>query len=441
MSEQRLHLKAPDNWVNDPNGFLYYDGLYHVFYQYFPYGPRWGTMHWGHAVSRDLVSWEHRGVALFPTKKEDQNGCFSGCAVVKDGRMYLIYTGIHHEESDPEDIHESVGDHFTATQMMIDSEDGFHFDNWKDKKVIIPPITDPGIGHTAHTRDPKVWRGKDAWYLIVGSTFEEKEGKVLLYQSQDLQTWKYVCQADKGSQLGWMWECPDYFEVDGQGVLTLSAMGLLKNSEKEKNQAICLLASFDEDSQEMKLSDSWQFMDYGHDLYASQSNLDEAGRRVAMAWMRMPQATKEGWIGMFCSPRVVEIKDGHIYFRMHPNIRNAYAKRIEKVTEAALKGYKASFELEDGEEVNLGGFRIYRKGERLCTDRSAVYPTFEGAYLEAESPEVKDGWQIEALVEEHLVEVFVNDGEYVISSIVYGLGAFITGNTQKRIELLTEAIF
>ena len=66
MKTQKLHLKAPDNWVNDPNGFIYYKGYYHLFYQYFPYGPRWGTMHWGHAVSRDLVNWEHKGLALYP---------------------------------------------------------------------------------------------------------------------------------------------------------------------------------------------------------------------------------------------------------------------------------------------------------------------------------------------------------------------------------------
>ena len=97
MKRQRLHLKAPDNWVNDPNGFIYYKGYYHLFYQYFPYGPRWGTMHWGHAVSRDLVTWEHRGIALYPTVREDRNGCFSGSAIEKDGKLYLVYTGVRYE--------------------------------------------------------------------------------------------------------------------------------------------------------------------------------------------------------------------------------------------------------------------------------------------------------------------------------------------------------
>lgn len=70
------HLKAPGNWMNDPNGFIYYKGKYHLFYQYFPYGTVWGTMHWGHAISDDLVNWEHQGIALFPQNMETRMDVF-----------------------------------------------------------------------------------------------------------------------------------------------------------------------------------------------------------------------------------------------------------------------------------------------------------------------------------------------------------------------------
>ena len=105
MLKDCVHLKAPGNWSNDPNGFIYYQGEYHLFYQHFPYAPRWGTMHWGHAVSRDLVHWEHLGVALFPTKDYDRNGIFSGSALEIDGRMHLYYSAVKYEQPSAEDIH------------------------------------------------------------------------------------------------------------------------------------------------------------------------------------------------------------------------------------------------------------------------------------------------------------------------------------------------
>ena len=421
MKKQRVHLKAPDNWINDPNGFIYYKGYYHLFYQYFPYGPRWGTMHWGHAVSKDLVSWEHRGIALYPSRYEDKNGCFSGSAIENDGTMYLVYTGVRYEVINPEDPHTCLNDQFESAQMMIYSEDGFHFDNENGKEVIIPPLTDKNMGDRTHTRDPKIWRGKDAWYLILGSTVERRYGEVLFYRSRDLHTWTYVNKAWKGPDYGWMWECPDYFETQGGKVLMISPMEIGKTDEKEKNHAVCFPVEFDEETCKMDIPDQYQFVDYGLDLYAPQTTTDAEGRRVMAGWIRMPQPATDGWIGMYCSPRVVERRGNHIYFHMHPNIRAAYSKEISDVSEASADGYMAKFDLEDGEEADIGGFRIKREDGRIYTDRTNVYPVFPGAHLISETPAIQNGSQIEVLADENLVEVYINDGEYVISNAVYGI--------------------
>ncbi|HIW84013.1 MAG TPA: glycoside hydrolase family 32 protein [Candidatus Dorea gallistercoris] len=434
---QRLRLKAPDNWVNDPNGFIYFKGHYHLFYQYFPYGPRWGTMHWGHAVSQDLITWEHKGLALYPTTYGDQNGCFSGSAVEEDGKLYLVYTGVRYEVINPEDSHTCLDEQFESCQMLIASEDGFHFDNQNGKEVIIPPITDAAVGDRTHTRDPKVWRGSDEWYLIVGSTIEEKHGEVLFYKSKDLHHWTYVNQAMKGPEYGWMWECPDYFSTQGGEVLLLSAMGLLDNGEKERNQSICFPVHFEEETCQIQIPDEYQFIDQGMDLYAPQTTLDAQGRRTMLAWVRMPEVTKEGWIGMFCSPRVVEMEDGHICFRLHPNVRDAYSKITDDVSQTHEDGYMAVFDLEEGEEVSIGGFRIRREGDRICTDRSRVYPDFAGAHLRSETPRLRGGFHVEALVDEYFIEVFINDGESVISNAVYGLKKEITASESVRIVLKT----
>lgn len=440
MKRQKLHLKAPDNWVNDPNGFIYYKGYYHLFYQYFPYGPRWGTMHWGHAVSRDLVTWEHKGLALYPTMEEDRNGCFSGSAIEADGKMYLVYTGVRYEVVNPEDPHLCLDDQFESSQLMISSEDGFTFDNEKGKEVIIPALQDPEIGDRTHTRDPKIWKGKNGWLLIVGSTVRGKYGEALLYHSTDLHKWQYLNKVSKGSGYGWMWECPDYFETEEGGILLVSAMGLTENGENEKNHAICFPAGLDEESGEMRLADNYQFLDYGLDLYAPQTALDKEGRRTVIAWVRMPKITEEGWIGMFCSPRVAELRNGHIYFRLHPDIRKAYSRKISDVTQASEDGYMVRFCLEDGESADIGGFIIKREGSRIVTDRSAVFPNCEGAHLRSETPELKEGFQLEVLVDKNLIEVFANDGEYVISSAVYGLKDRMICGINGKTELYTSEL-
>ncbi len=432
--KQKMHLKAPDNWINDPNGFIYYKGKYHLFYQYFPYGPRWGTMHWGHAVSDDLLVWEHKGIALFPSKYADQNGCFSGSAVEKNGCMYLFYTGVHYHQPDPEDIHICLDDKFDSAQMMISSEDGFHFDNFQGKKVIIPPLEDPEIGDRTHTRDPKVWRGKDAWYMVLGSSTLKKKGEVLLYRSENLTDWKYVNCVSSEKDLGWMWECPDYFETDGGKVLIFSPMGIMKDHRGEENQAVCCLADFEEETCKMTISDEYQFLDYGMDLYAPQSTLDKDGNRVLVAWLRMPEAVNGQWRGMFCLPRVVEVKDGHIYFHVHPNVKKAYSKKIGSLAEAGESGCHISMELGDHEWIDVGGYKIFREGNHICTDRTGVFP-YDDHRMQFRTPEIKDGQHVDIYVDASLVEVYINDGEYVISNAVYGLKNEIQAAGEQKPEI------
>ena len=437
MMRQMLHLKAPGNWINDPNGFIYYNGIYHMFYQHFPYAPEWGTMHWGHAVSKDLVNWEHRGVALYPTKYEDQNGCFSGSALEYNGKMYLYYTGVHYHKPDPENVHMCLEEQFESAQMMITSEDGFHFDNLRDKQVVIPALSDASVGDRTHTRDPKVWRGKDAWYMILGSSDRRKKGKLLIYKSDNLYDWIFFAETSKNEQYGWMWECPDYFEVDGCGVLSLSPMGVMSDGKKEANQAVCVRADFDEETGKMEISDEFNFFDYGLDLYAAQSTTDELGRRTVIAWLRMPEAVDGKWNGMYCLPRLVQVRDGHICFPVHPHIKAQFIKEIASPKEAEKSGYCIQADLPEGASLNVGGYQIFRMGNHTCTDRSAVFAGHEDYRMQFETPEIKNGRHLDIYVEEHLIEVFVNDGEYVISNAVYGLNSELRCKGVENLKLCT----
>ena len=422
---QKIHFKAPNCWINDPNGFIWYKGWYHLFYQCFPYSAHWGRMHWGHAVSKDLVNWEEKGIALFPSKTDDRSGCFSGSAIEYKDKMYIYYTGVNYTEEDPENINCCINDTFTAAQLMITSEDGMKFDNITDKKTVIPPIEDKKIGDKNHTRDPKVWRGKDAWYMVLGSTVD-KNGRLLFYKSSDLKTWQYLNYCEKDG-FGWMWECPDFFEIDGKGVTIFSPMGFFNDGNGYDSVAVCMLSSFDENTGKMELSENYQLFDYGIDLYAPQSTTDEDGNRVVIAWARMPEAviTEKGeWCGMMCIPRIVDVKNNHVYIRPHTNVKNSF---VTKLSAPKKSGYMLKTILKNGESINVGGYVIKRENDKITTDRSEVF-NIKGNYrLIAETPVINDGYELEIYVDEHLVEVFINNGEYVISNVVYGLTEEITG--------------
>lgn len=432
MTNHTLHLKAPGNWLNDPNGFIYYKGKYHLFYQYFPYAPVWGTMHWGHAFSVDLVHWEHAGVALFPTRYEDQNGCFSGSAVEHDGKMNLYYTGIHYKKTDAENIHVNGGD-FEATQLMLSSEDGFSFDNFKGKRVVVPMIEDTEIGDHKDTRDPKVWKEGDTFYMVLGSTYCQETGRAIFYKSGDGLNWQYVSQF-RSERFGKTLECPDIFKAGDSYVFIGSPMYIAKDAGGYEHHAVCMPADFEPETCSLSLHGNYQYIDYGLDLYAPQTNIDAAGRRVMIAWMRMPKAVENPgcrpWNGMMCLPRVVEAENGHIYFRVHPEI-DKYFKNIEKTALFTGEPCRIQVTLKEDEVLDIGGFKIWVERDFIKTDRSSVFGGIKGHRMISSTPKLYGNYNLDIFVEPNLIEVFVNNGEYVISNVVYELGSYINGRVEK----------
>lgn len=438
MIKDTLRLKAPGNWINDPNGFIYYKGKYHLFYQYFPYMPEWGTMHWGHAVSEDLIHWEHLGIALFPSKDYDRNGVFSGTALEQDEKLFLYYSAVKYLETDDEDIHRSKDEQFETSQAMIISEDGYHFDNMKEKKKIIPVIRDEKIAHPANTRDPKVWKYNDRYYMILGSTLQNEQGRVLFFESKDGEQWEYVNQYQH-KNFGTVLECPDLFEICGQYVFQGSPMKIMEDGLEYANNSICACVDFTEEKCELSLPDSYQFVDYGLDLYAPQTNLDKDGNRVMIGWMRMPEAVpgdeeRCSWNGMMCTPRVMEIREGHIMYQIHPQADQYLSKEVQKGQIDWKKAFRLKTSLKEGEELNIGGYRIFVEGDRICTDRSKVFGNHDHYRHTFSTPEVKGRYDLDIIVDENLIEIFVNDGEYVLSNVVYGLEHEINGPVTQIFE-------
>ena len=430
-----LHLRAPGNWINDPNGFLFYRGQYHLFYQHYPHAPHWGTMHWGHAVSPDLVHWEHLGVALCPSTDYDRDGVFSGSALEIDGRMQLYYTAIRACSPTPENAQLLSEGRYVACQATVSSPDGLHFDNLAGKRPIIPVLTDPRTGHPRNTRDPKVWREGHSYYMVLGSTRAEQEGRLLFYRSADGLSWSYANQYTSPA-LGTTLECPDLMPL-GDGYLLLgSPMGVTADGLQYPDQAMYARADFDPATCAFSLREPPAFLDWGLDLYAPQSTLDREGRRVWVGWMRMPKPVsssadgRKPWNGMMSLPRLVQLRDGQVCFPVHPNVTACFTRPAGGLSPLAEhRPVRMTGTLRNGQSWNLGGYRIRMRDGYLEADRSAVFDGLTGFRLMAHTPRLSGNQcRLDVFVDENLIEVFVDDGRYVISHVVYGLDQTLEGS-------------
>lgn len=302
------HFAPPFGWMNDPNGLCQFNGVYHLFYQYHPFGVEWDDMHWGHATSTDLLHWEHKPIALRPDHDYDydRDGVFSGSALVKDDVLHLYYTGNTWLDKKQEALHQ--------VQCLATSVDGVTF----EKAVQNPLISEiPQYGN-AHVRDPKVWEADGRFYMVLG-TRDATDGKIVLYDSDDAIHWseRGVIAGETGRH-GWMWECPDLFSLDGQDVLLLSPQGMERDGDRYHNLHQCgyFIGTLDLELPRFTHG-TFTELDYGHDFYAAQTFLDERGRRILIGWNAMwerewPEQA-EGWTNQMTIPRELSLRDGHIY--------------------------------------------------------------------------------------------------------------------------------
>lgn len=300
---QKYHFEVPAGWCNDPNGFSYHKGMYHLFYQHMPYVATPGdyVMCWGHAVSKDLVTWEHLPVALTPVDECDNAGCWSGCAVEYKGKMMLFYTGLARGKGNKQ------------MQSLALSEDGIYFEKYEYNPILPGPLCD---NNGENFRDPCIWKHGEEWYMVVGSSKGEF-GRVLLYKSSDLFHWEYVNDlVESLGELGTVCECPNFFELDGKYVLFISPHGLCQR------KSIYLIGDFDYKTGKFFWYNYGE-IDWGMDFYAPQVLSDVNGRKIMIGWMNswdwMPwcdgkyYTSPMGWCGGMSLPRELSIgKDGRL---------------------------------------------------------------------------------------------------------------------------------
>ena len=442
-----FHLSARTGWMNDPNGFSWYQGQYHMFYQYHPYDSNWGPMHWGHAVSRDLLHWEYFPAALAPDEHYDKDGCFSGSAIeLADGRHLLMYTGVVKERS-------KNGEMMEVQTQCLAVGDGVDYEKY-DKNPVLDESHLPKGFSRYDFRDPKIWQKEDGSYCcMIGNRPADGSGQILLFTSPDAFTWNYkkvLCA--NNSRFGLMWECPDFFALDGKLVVLTSPQDMIPQGFEYNNGngTLCLIGQYDEHTDTFTEEHS-QSIDYGIDFYAPQTVLSPDGRRIMIGWMQnwdtcsLRTSEHPLWYGQMSLPRELSVKNGRLYqqpireLEQLRGARTAYQKVPVNglVSLEGIRGRKVDLELSIRPQE---GERLYRKFAVRFAQNETYYTSFsfrpEESVLKLDRKfsgsrraiihqrrslvnHTNGCLKLRLILDRFSVEVFVNDGEQVMTATMY----------------------
>lgn len=441
-----FHLSARTGWMNDPNGFSFYDGKYHMFYQYYPYDSNWNSMHWGHAVSSDLLHWKYLPAALAPDESYDSDGCFSGSAItLPDGRQLLMYTGVQQERlrnGETRDI---------QTQCLAVG-DGIDYEKYEKNPVLDGDDLPEGCSRMDF-RDPKMWRKKDGTYCcVVGNRPADGSGQILLFTSQDGFEWKFKkVFASNNNRFGKMWECPDFFELDGKAILLTSPQFMLPQGFEyhNGNGTLCLIGEYEENTDTF-MEQFDQSIDYGIDFYAPQTVLTPDGRRVMIGWMQNWdtcnfRSKNETWFGQMSLPRELSVKNNRLYQKPIRELEDMRHNKVEyhdvpvsgTVRLDGIKGRRIDMELNlrpgDRNDIYQKFAVRFAQNEQYQTSFSfrpresvlKVDRKFSGSrraiiHQRRSLVNSKDGeLNMRIILDRFSVEAFINDGEQVMSAIIY----------------------
>ncbi len=430
------HIMPPVGWINDPNGLCQFKGKFHAYFQYSPLSVHGGGGYWGHCISRDLLQWEYQDPPLAADIPEDRNGVYSGSALIEDGEMYLFYTGNVKLPGD----YDYIDAGRISTQLLVESEDGQHM-SAKEKLL---GMEDYPQDITQHVRDPKVWKEDGVYYMVLGARARawredgsrRDKGGVLIYSSPDKRHWSLFKELVPEKAFGYMWECPDIFQLEGQRVLSFCPQGV--ESQAEKFQNIYQSGYWFMDESENP-QDTFREWDMGFDFYAPQTFQSEDGRRILIGWAGVPDterthrnlSVENGWQHCLTIPTELTFREGQI-FRMP--VRELYQLNWKKtqMKDGSYNWENCTVKLRIT-EMNGEPCQIRVGTERNILTINVEKDRVELSFLDSQREAAVCGGgrgkrvgrthgsvdKLLVLIDSSIVEIFVNDGELVFTTRIY----------------------
>lgn len=410
------HIAPKFGLLNDPNGLCYFNGEHHIFYQWTPVGPVHGMKYWYHVSTKDFVHFTDHGVGLEPGDDYDSHGVYSGGALVDNEQALLFFTG---NKRDQDWVREPTQCFATMTAEGTIEKQGVIIEN---------------DHYTEHFRDPKVWKKDDQYFMVVGAQTPTERGSMVLYQSPDLKTWQHKGPIKTRYQdFGYMWECPDFFEIDGKSIMLFSPQGVSSSNAYDfKNiYSVAYIVGDRLNLESMELEGHQDIIqpDYGFDFYAPQTYLDEQGRRILIAWIGLPDidapSVKNQWAGMLSLPRELRLEEG--YLIQSPLTELDELKGEGEVFSGAHVLNQTSFMLRL--ELDTDEFALELRNERgdkvtfsadeneFTLDRSQMSQNYAQEFGDVrKAPRLSKRQVIDVYVDNSVMEIFINGGRHTMTS-------------------------
>lgn len=458
----RFHIQPPQGWMNDPNGSCYYNGKYHIFFQYSPNSPLGsGGRFWGHYVSDDLAHFIFVDIPIVTDTEWDSDGAYSGTAYTDDGVMEIYYTGNVKHPGNFDYINEGRGHNV----IRVDFKDGIH----PGEKQLLLTNDDYPSDLSCHVRDPKAWKKDDAYYMLLGMRSRASKGGLLLMKSADRLRWFPVREIYPKDDFGFMLECPDYFTADGVQAVAFCPQGMVHHRNRFQNiyeSGYCILDSDgntrqdcnDEKNSFLGLEktdscilddlisiDNFHEWDMGFDFYAPQTFTAPDGRQILIGWAGVPDAEYcndpaivEGWQHSLTLPREIRYRKGKFYTTPVKEFELRRGKKItdfskeENSATEAISGNGYECDLETGAwdiEMSMNAaddgllFMLNNDVQLQVKDGivSLIFSGNKGCGRTERHAELMDGIvsNVRAIFDRSLLEIYINDGEVVFTTRYY----------------------
>lgn len=432
----QYHIQTVTGLMNDPNGFAYFGGKWHLFYQWFPFGAVHGMKHWYHVKSEDLLHWHNEGLALKPSLPFENDGCFSGSAYADDDILYLVYTGNSLNEEGRMVEYQMIG------AMDEDGRIG----------KLPTPVIFPQSGYTCHQRDPHIFKEGDMYYILLGAQNENLEGKLLIYESRQIAYgWKFKGELQvKGyPSFGYMCECPDIERIGDRWLLMFCPQGLHEKGDTATNayQSVYFTGKLDLAHLQFIPDADMQLLDYGFDFYAPQcaNQTVYKNKPVMIGWFgcsdyTYPPTDEEGWANLQTLPRLLSFEEGRLKQRPVPVLKKLAQETIFEAKNGSIVNNRifgrtpeaCVIELENPSDSdvrlnlftqrNERGFEIFydSKEKKVVIDRSDLVNAVNTEYGTVRTVALERPLSsMEIFVDHSTVEIFMNDGDAVMTSRVF----------------------